>query len=220
MPDSGRFEKFGGIRGAIRAGRLLRQGYRQQLNDPSPRVVILNDRSMKIVERARELASDGRDEATAVAELVTLTGRHHHDLRVAVAELRRRTTTGDRTDLRARRVAEAAESGRPVLTETDEEAHRLALLEDWQGLDAEARFTALTTAEPRLADLTNQVRENRLATVIPDGLGPEAAATARIVLPLMRLIGPGSENARDAVLGSRDAYASALHYLTNIRPAD
>jgi hypothetical protein len=64
--------------------------------------VLLNDRSMKIVARARDLASDGRDERTAVGELLALTGRHHHDLRVAVAELRRRAGNGDRTDLRAR----------------------------------------------------------------------------------------------------------------------
>jgi hypothetical protein len=180
--------------------------------------VLLNDRSMKIVARARDLASDGRDERTAVGELLALTGGHHHDLRVAVAELRRRAGNGDRTDLRARLLAEAAESGRPVANETDDEAARLSQLESWQRLDPEARFAKLTTAEPRLADLARQVRENTLTTAIPDELSPEAAVRARLVLPLMKLIGPGSENVDDALLGSRDAYAFAIGYLNNIQP--
>jgi hypothetical protein len=34
----------------------------------------------------------------------------------------------------------------------------------------------------------------------------------------MKLIGPGSENVYDALLGSRDAYAFAIGYLNNIQP--
>lgn len=87
---AGRAEVSGGSRlgrllAVVRPGPALRRGYRGQSDstDDAPTIVMLNDRSKALVELARELANEGRDDAGAVAELVTAANRHRRDLRMA-----------------------------------------------------------------------------------------------------------------------------------------
>lgn len=87
---AGRAEVSGGSRlgrllAVVGRGPALRRGYRGQSDstDDAPSIVMLNDRSKVLVELARELANEGRNDAGAVAELVTAANRHQRDLRMA-----------------------------------------------------------------------------------------------------------------------------------------
>jgi hypothetical protein len=76
------------VSGALAVMGLIRAVANRDIDAPVPGAVWTTPRSGALAKLALRLASDGREDAGAVQELVDAAGRHHKDLRVAAASIR------------------------------------------------------------------------------------------------------------------------------------
>jgi hypothetical protein len=218
--------------GLIRAGWALRKGFREQdLDAERPEFVMFDERSSAILERAQDLAADGREDQGAVAELKALAGRHQRALRLAALRARQwgQHRESSMHNL-AHRLLQSAVSGNPVETVRAPERERLTVLDDFAELDRDEAWQTLTTREPQLRELETDARTGRfgrLAGVIDNAMATEEKRQiARERLNgmmelderLKRLVGPESRRG-DILLESHLALETVHSHLLSGAPS-
>lgn len=216
--------------GLARAAAKMASAYRSQhLADDGSEVeiVMINSRSNRVADRARELAAEGRADDEAIAELVRLAGRRRHDLEVAAMFLRSDgADPEDRITDRAARLASAAFLGTPLIPPSSKEEAVISAVEALDDLDDGEVFRRMVLVEPRLADLEAAVRRGqfRAPSSEPDPATPDrrrAESLARLKAhravrdELTNLVGPAS-GATDPALRSRTVRDCLSYYLERL----
>jgi hypothetical protein len=143
--------------------------------DPDrPQVVSESPRSKAVLERTKQLADDGREDASAISELRALAHGRRRTLRQAERasrfmgyhhELRQANLTN-----RLLKAAAAGEQRPTALTAGEEE--RIGAIETFRNLSRAEQWAFLVEAEPALHNLETDVRSGRFGKVTrpPDGL--------------------------------------------------
>jgi hypothetical protein len=212
---------------AVAVTRALRHGARQtDLGEESPTRVVLRDRAADILERARVLAAENREDPDAVNDLLALSSRDRRALQEAALGARQWGAHKDHGDAnRAHRLLQAAITGKPLAPSTTRERERFAILDDFADLTTDDAWNQLTELEPRLADLEGEVRTGRFsrghAATELHALGRDEARRAAVELRGARrdlnasirvLVGPDSEQ-EDPLASSFIAFQVASDHL-------
>ena len=193
-----------------------------------PNGVLLNERSNQIRNRAIELATDEREDDSAVAELVALTGRHRHDAEVAALDLCTENRCHEsRTYNRAYRLLEAAITSEPIPPPTDADVVLMGVVGHLRQLPQDVLFRELAAKEPRLDEVEALVRSGELGAPIDTSIlnlrDEERREFARNMLErheelrkrLLPLVGPEAE-VDDLALRSHFARSSVELYLQEL----
>jgi hypothetical protein len=220
----------GGLRRLLALRRTLVDADRaQDVDAEAPKSVMFDDRSRALLDRALELALEGREDPDAVHELVRMAGRHGHALQVAALGARQFGAHHDHPiPNRAHRLLQAALTGGPVQPPTAEDQARIAIFKAFWAGDPEQQWVELTTREPRLVELADDVRAGQFGpsrgvpTTAPASdeersealelLGQERNLRDR----LAALIGPTSRQT-EVLLASQAAQNAAWLYLDRLR---
>jgi hypothetical protein len=160
--------------------RLKRRG------DPDrPEIVSQSPQSKAVLERARELAGEGREDAGAVAELRALARRRRRTLRQAETASRFLGYHHERRQASlTNRLLQAAAAGEQTPTAlTAAEEQRIGAIEAFKGLPRSEQWAFLLDAEPVLRILEKDARGGRFGNVTrpPDGLLRRGTRTHEIV---------------------------------------
>jgi hypothetical protein len=154
--------------------------------DPDrPQIVSESPRSKSVLERAKQLAGDGREDAPAITELRALARSRRRTLRQAERasrfmgyhhELRQANLTN-----RLLKAAVARAHTPTALTASEEE--RIGAIETFKDLSRIEQWAFLVDAEPALHKLETDVRSGRFGKVTrpPDGLMRRGTRTHEIV---------------------------------------
>lgn len=146
----------------------------KERGDPDrPQIVSESPRSKAVLERAKQLADNGREDAPAIGELRVLARSRRRTLRQAERASR---FNGYHQELRqanlTNRLLKAAVAGAQTPTGlTAGEAERIGAIETFRELSRPAQWTFLVNAEPSLQRLEADVRKGRFGKVTrpPDG---------------------------------------------------
>lgn len=201
---------------------------REDLDDDRPTVVHLSGAANLVYERATELAEEGREDAAAVAELVTLASGESVVLRRAALAARLDGEHHDHADSnRAHRLLQAAVRGGDIPRPSPEELQRFEILDPFVGLPPSGQWTQLVQSEPRLLEIEREVvsgayvNRARLAGLKSIGRSARPRETLAYVSGhqqleerLSALVGPDSGH-DDILLSSRAAYEATYTHLFN-----
>ncbi len=221
----------------LKLRRMIRRTQRDQdVDADSPPFVLLDNDSAELMTHARMLASEGREDADAVSELVQLADGNPRALQVAALGVRengehRESSWADRSH----RLLQAAIANGSVVPITSSERTRLELLDDFADLSLSDQWRRLTELEPGLSGLTRSLTVEELAdypasTEVFDLPRQERGAIwaarqsvrERLKSELAPLVGPQS-SADNPILQSQIAFGAALQHLVNVaehRPKD
>ena len=210
-----------------RARRLVR---RQKLDSDNQAVVVQTGRSQEILERARELAGEGRDNRAGVDALNRFAGEDRRSLQLAALAARQGGVhRDDRVSSLTLRLLDAAVADADVTPLSREDELRLRELEVFEALSQEQKWTRLTHLSPGLAEFEGEARlgkfgdSSRLTT---DGRGTLSRKTSEANLRqrgmlhvrLSNMLGPQA-SADDAVTASSSALSAAERYLAALSDA-
>jgi hypothetical protein len=139
----------------IRLGWALRKADRtQDLEAEHPSVVMFDEHSSKLIERARDLAADKREDQAAVGELTALATGHGRALRVAALGTRQNGAHMESSlDSLAHRLLQAAIADAAVEPLSRDDRERLERIDAFTELPHEEGWRVLTERETRLAEL-------------------------------------------------------------------
>jgi hypothetical protein len=135
-------------------------------NPDRPEIVSVNAASKPVLDRAKQLAGDGREDVGAVAELRTLARGKARTLRRA--ERASRFCGYHRERRRANlayRLLRAAVADAPVAAVPPVDSERIEAVEAFWTLPWAERWTRLTALEPRLSDLEAEVEAGRFGEI-------------------------------------------------------
>jgi hypothetical protein len=220
----------GGFRGLLKLRRALIDADRvQDLEAEAPEVVMLDDRSRAILDRAREFAAEEREDPDAVQELVELAGRHRRALELAALGARQFGAHRQHPiPNRAHRLLQAALAGTPVEPPARGDEVTMTLVEALLAMEPQAQWTELISREPRLDDLADKVRAGHYGRSVPmPGQPPRDPEERQELLSslgrerklretLAVLVGPTSDQA-DPLLHSETALNVAWLHLRQLR---
>lgn len=216
------------VRAMISATRALRRSHREQdLDEESPAHVLLSGHANNILERARELAGEDREDREAVGDLSDLAGRDQQALREAALGARQWGAHHDHRNANlAHRLLQAAINDGSVSVPTEPE--RFALLDEFVDLPIDAAWDRLATREPRLAGLEREVRAGLFSGkhggtelhALPQDEARRVAMDLQVKRRdlngrLRTLVGPESDQG-DQLLGSFAALQVAVNYLADL----
>ena len=156
------------VLGLVALGFGLHRAYRKQTKeDGVPKGVFLNERSNEIRNRSIELATDQREDDSAVAELVALVGRHRNDAEVAALDLCTENRCHEsRIYNRAHRLLRAAITSEPLAPPADADIELMEVVRHLYQLPMDAMFVELAAKEPRLNEVKALVRAGELGAPI------------------------------------------------------
>jgi hypothetical protein len=211
----------------IRFGWAIRRAQRtQDLDAEIPGTVIFDDQSTALLERARDLASDEREDPAAVRDLQAMAKGHGRELRLAA--LGTRQWNGYRessVDNLAHRLLQAAISDTPVEPISVDDRERLEKIDAFAELPHDEQWRLLVQCEPRLAQveadaLAGQFRAHDVLA-LPQEERKEAAGEnlrgmKRLADQLEPLVGLNSTSA-DVILTTHLAREVAGNQLLTIR---
>jgi hypothetical protein len=213
--------------GLMRLGDAMRKLYKEQnLDDPAPKLVPLDPRSSEILNLARALAGDRREDDRAVKELTDLAASDEKSLRRAGLGARQ---GGEHLESSwanlTHRLLEAAINKTPVSRLSEAEMARLKVLDDFAALSPADRWRALTEHESGLSGLETDARAGRFGrTMKPDDRSPQEKRQAAISRMrgredletlLSPLVGPQSAT-DDPLMSSKLALNTTRRYLLDI----
>jgi WD40 repeat protein len=188
----------------IKAGMALLAEIREASNGEKPQITNCAPAIKALRARAFRLASEGREDAKAVAELRRMARRNARRLRQASASVRSRAWVNENLLVyQANQLLRSAMTGEPVVAVTTEQRayfERIAGLAEGGNVRG---FRRLVELVPELADIARTTK----AETRNDG-------QARIKQALTPLVGPDAHSEND-VVGSHTAYDIAFTYLTN-----
>ncbi len=214
----------------IRLGVALRRAHRtRDLDEQTPRIVALNPSSSAVLERARMLADDGREDPDSASELIALANKNQRTLREAALGARQ---GGEHLESswanRTHRLLQAAIAGAPVTPVPDTERKRLKFLDDFADLSPKYKWHLLVEREPRLSELEADARAGKFGgrtrpgelADLPIKQRQETAASRllgrkRLEDRLAPLIGPQSRSS-DALICSHTALNTARGHLLDL----
>jgi hypothetical protein len=218
------------VRGMISATRALRRSHREQdLDEESPAHGLLSEQASNILERARELAGEGREDREAVGDLIDLAGRDQQALKEAALGARQWGAHHDHRNANlAHRLLQAAIDDGPVSALTESERERFALFDEFVDLPIDVAWDRLVAQESRLAGLEREVHagmfsgkhgatelhalpQDEARRVAMDLQGKRRELNGR----LRPLVGPESDQG-DQLLSSFDALQVAVNYLADL----
>jgi hypothetical protein len=182
---------------------------RQDIDSSLPPIVIHTDRSAHLMQYAQMLASEGRKDSEAVAELVRLAGADKHALDIASLGARQggEYLESYRVNL-AHRLLQAALTRSPVTPIDDAERTILLDLDTFADLSALAQWRELTRRQPHLSELVRYCAAQ--------GYTRRHPRRRDIREKLIEYVGPQS-NTPDPILKSRVALDAAVEYLLSVR---
>ena len=210
------------------SGAVARLNRRARRADPEDAgIVALSDGAAKVADRAFDLADAGREDARAVAELVALAGDSKRTLENAERFSRQGARhCEDPMFNRAHRLLVAAMNGTSVEPPSAETKRTFKIVKEFRTLTAAEKWERLVSSEPRLSELESETRRGTFSRRVPD-LGSDGlrSLTRERVLEgselgdrLRELVGPLAP-ARDPLVRSRDAFASAITHLAEVDEA-
>jgi hypothetical protein len=207
---------------------LRRMGREQRRRDPeSAGQVLLSEPASRVAARALELARRGREDETAVKEIVAAADGNRRALRGAERYSRQDGMHRERRETnRFHRLLVAALNRTPVAPASAEDEAVFRLLEAFASMPADQAWARLVGCQPELADLESEVRSGQCgdsgrireeADHLPADESRELMAKqARLELDLMNrlfaLLGPGFAST-DPLCRSRVALEFAASYL-------
>jgi hypothetical protein len=144
---------------------VFRRATKRQDRD-RPEIVSLNAKSKPVLDRAKQLAGDGREDAEAVAELRALAGGKRRTLRQAEQASR---FGGYHHELRranlAHRLLQAAATGTQISAISSVDRERIEAVEAFKALPRDERWPRLAAMEPGLRALEAEVEEGSLTGI-------------------------------------------------------
>ena len=223
-----------GARGAAVLLLLLRAFSKQeQKADPeSSGIVMLGDRASRVLERARGLAYEGREDEAAVAELRTVAGGRRRALRGAERGSRQGGMHRESREFdRVHRLLKAAATGRALEPVSAADAQLFDTLAEFfdRARPIDEIWTDLVAREPLLSNVENEVRAGRYGPAydaadyepaeVDDERHRVRGERARLSLELMErmreLVGALAVNA-DPMVRSRKALEVAYWHLDRL----
>jgi hypothetical protein len=155
-------------------------------DDPDrPQIVSLNPKSKAALERAKQLAGEGREDARAISELRTLTRDRRRTLRQAEKASRcmgyhRELRSANLTNRLLRAALIRDPIPKPPTTRDDE---HIAAIEAFNKLARSAQWMFLVGAQPALGRLETDVRSGRFGEIAmdPDDTPRRGTRTQEIV---------------------------------------
>jgi hypothetical protein len=164
----------------MRLGLALRRAERtQDLDAEIPKTVMFDERSTALIERARDLAADEREDRDAVRELQGVARGHRHELRVAALGTRQWNAYREASlDNLAYRLLQAAIDHTPVASISNEERVRLAQLDAFTDLPHAEQWQVLVGREPRLGQLEEDAKAGQFRAHDVLGLPEERRGAA------------------------------------------
>ena len=211
----------------VRLGRAMRDlDKRQDLDDPNPVLVALDPLSSEILNYARVLADDHREDERAVSDLIDLANGDERALRKAGLGARQNGEhmESSLTNL-THRLLEAAIRKMPVVQLGKAERTRLKMLDDFAAVSPAAQWGTLVERRPELKNLEVSARAGRFGRPLKQTNSSQQesrhAALERIrgredlEVRLGSLVGPQS-TADDPLMCSRLALDTARRYLLDI----
>ena len=139
----------------IRLGWAIRKAQRtQDLDAEIPATVLFDDRSTALLERARDLASDERDDREAVRDLQAMAKGHRRELQVAALGTRQWNAYRESSlENLAHRLLQAAISDTQVEPISDDDRDRLETIDTFAELPHDEQWRLLVEREPRLEEV-------------------------------------------------------------------
>lgn len=213
----------------IRLGWAIRRAQRtQDLDAEIPATVMFDDRSTALLERARDLASDEREDRAAVRDLQAMAKGHERELCVAALGARQWNAYRESSlDNLAHRLLQAAISDTQVEPISVDDQERLERMDAFAELPHDEQWRLLVQREPRLAEveadaLAGQFRAHDVLA-LPQEERKEAAGEnlrgmKRLSDRLEPLVGPNATSA-DVILTTHLARQVADEHLLTIREA-
>ncbi|MGH2834208.1 MAG: hypothetical protein ACRDK2_15665 [Solirubrobacteraceae bacterium] len=211
----------------IRLGWALHKAERgQDLEAEHPSLVMFDEHSSALIELARELAADAREDRAAVSELADRAKGHKRALRVAALGTRQHGSHMESSlENLAHRLLQAAIADTEVEPLSRDEEERLEQIDAFAGLPRGESWRVLTEREPRLAELEVDAHAGRFGgrevMALPEeerqqAAGEELQGMRRLDERLKPLVGPKADTS-DVILATHTALEVARAHLPRLR---
>lgn len=188
------------IRGVVTASFVaawLKARARQEESEAVPEIVRTNRNSLRVLDRAMELAAAGREDEAARDDLRLEAGNIVKDILLAEANVRFSGWVGDEdVETRASRLLIAAATGEPVQKILPEEARWFEDVRRFRALPQDAAYEQLRRAVPELEGVEAQVRaahgrdptDHRTISWIDSLVAPVVGKKSQQKVPIARTV--------------------------------
>lgn len=152
--------------GSFLALLLLFRAAQRRTDRDRPQIVSTNAAAASVLDRAKQLANDERQDIQAVEELISLANHKQRTLRQAEKASRflgyhREAWHANLTN----RLLKAALAGHPVPDVAPDDRERIDTVEAFNRLPRAEQWDNLTRSQPRLLDLNGEINDGRFGEI-------------------------------------------------------